>query len=107
MTDQALLLKCWSCEETFHIRLATSAQKSLNKVRKIIPCPFCAKGCSLTLREDEVATVTIQRGGDNADQPQARPDLPPGAFLGRVFATEPAPETEEKDHKNNSPSRGE
>ena len=107
MTDQALPLRCWSCKETFHIRLETSEQKSLNKVRKIVSCPFCSKGCSLILREDEVATVTIQRGDDNPAQAQSLPDLPPGAFLGQVFATEPAPESENKYNKNNYPDRGE
>ena len=109
MTDQALELRCWSCKETFHIRLATSEQKSLNKVRKIVSCPFCTKGCSLTLREDQVASVMVQRGGDNGNQAKAQtqPDLPPGAFLGQVFATEPVPATQEEDNTTTSPDRGE
>lgn len=92
MVDQALLLQCWSCEETFHIRLESSEQKSLNKVCKIVPCPFCDKSCSLTLREDEVATATIRRGVENAAQSPDPAPLSPGAFLGRVFATEPTRE---------------
>ena len=62
--DQTLKAKCWKCRETFHVRAQPSDySQKLRRVRKLLPCPYCAAPCELTLGEDRIAAIDVNRGG--------------------------------------------
>jgi hypothetical protein len=69
-SNPILKASCWKCREVFTVLVRpTDHNQPSRMVIKLVPCPYCAASCQLTLREDQVFSEVVSRGaGDTGVQ---------------------------------------
>ena len=71
---QLLQIRCWSCHEVFTMSAEPQTDPpSANLVDVSIPCPYCSKANRVTVSQEQVRTVTVDKGGTAVDLSQ--PDV--------------------------------
>lgn len=89
--EQTTKLRCWNCNEIFHIRIRESDYKTYSTVCKIVPCPYCHVQCEVELYEEQIPFVEVIRGVRGKREEAEKPQIPwgqilePGALVEHVF----------------------
>ena len=81
---QLLQIRCWSCHDVFTMSAELNTDPpSANLVNVLVPCPYCAKANRVTVSQEQVRTVTVDKGGAAVDLSQ------PDALREQVFDGQP------------------
>ncbi len=83
MTAQAIRFRCHKCREVFTIGAQLSQGASNLLVETIVPCPDCGEDNQITVAENQVEMITVDRGKRHGESRGI--DLPRGVLLGQVF----------------------
>ena len=77
---QLLQIRCWNCHEVFTMSAELNTDPpGVNLVDVLVPCPFCDKDNRVTVSQEQVRIVTIDKGGAAIDLSQ------PDALREQVF----------------------
>ena len=81
---QLLQIRCWSCHDVFTMSAELNTDPpGANLVDVLVPCPYCSKANRVTVSQEQVRTVTVDKGGAAVDLSQ------PDALREQVFDGQP------------------
>jgi len=71
---QLLQIRCWNCHDVFTMSAEPETDPlGANRVDVLVPCPYCGKANRVTVSQEQVRTVTVDKGGTAVDLSQ--PDV--------------------------------